>query len=108
SRGPVARDGDSVTGPVDQLHEHPELAESFDIVINYILLKDETIERNEKFIESLVKFCFARSVKHLIHISSMSVYSGDVQIVRQDSVVETNAQKKGYYGSVMVAQDLIL
>src|SRR5262245_47877096 len=109
SRGPIAaREGDCASGPVDQLHDHAHLGEPFDVVINYILLKDDTIERNERFIESLLKFCASRSVKHLIHIASMSVDSGEVRTVREDSQVETIPQRKGSYGSLKVAQDLVL
>jgi nucleoside-diphosphate-sugar epimerase len=108
SRGKLARDGDRVSGPVEQLHENPNLAESFDTVINYILLKDEKIDANDRYLASLIEFCKSHAVKHLIHISSVSVYSGDVTDVHEDATVETIPEKKGSYGSLKVAQDLYL
>ena len=109
SRGPVRADGDRVTGPVDQLHDNPHLAgETFDTVVNYILLKDEKIEPNDRYLESLLKFCTSHGVRHLVHISSVSVYSGDLTDVHEDALVETVPERKGSYGSLKVAQDLYL
>lgn len=105
SRGSDARDGKSIKGSVFTMHENPHLKEHFDIVINYILLKDELVEPNERFIDSLLKMCANCTVKRLIHISSVSVYSGNVTHVREDSPTETDPAKKGSYGGLKVAAD---
>ena len=56
----------------------------------------------------MLEFCKSHAVKHLIHISSVSVYSGDESHVYEDAIVETVPEKKGSYGSLKVAQDLYL
>ncbi len=81
------------------------LRDPFDIVINYILLKDETVEPNELHMDSLLKFCKQSNVKRLVHISSVSVYGGDVSYVTEDSPIEADPNKKGSYGALKVAQD---
>jgi len=108
SRGSVSRDGIHVTGAVDHMHENPELPGPYDIVINYILLKDETIERNNAYLNSLLRFCESRQVKHLIHLSSMSVYASEQALINEQSIVETVPDRKGSYGSLKVASDLTL
>ncbi len=105
SRGPVAASDNVVTGPVDQLHENPHLDQPFGTVINYIVLKDEPVEPNVKFIESLLEFCRRRSIKHLIHISSISSYKASETNVTEDATDETEPTKKGPYGALKVAQD---
>lgn len=108
SRGKVCRDGNTVTGPVELIHENPHLEGPFDTVINYILLKDESAERNNEYLRALLEFCKARSVRHLIHISSVSVYDSNVSLVDERAAVETDPGRKGAYGGLKVATDLFL
>jgi nucleoside-diphosphate-sugar epimerase len=106
SRGPIAASDNIVTGPVDQLHENPHLLDKpFDTVINYIVLKDEPVEPNIRFMNSLLEFCKRRSIKHLIHISSISSYKASETNVTEDAADETEPTKKGPYGALKVAQD---
>lgn len=105
---PHAKDGPTVTGPVDQLHDNPHLVGEFDTVINYILLKDENIQRNDEYLASLLRFCQDRNVRHLIHISSMSSFSADVTLVTEDALSEADPSKKGSYGSLKVSTDQFL
>jgi nucleoside-diphosphate-sugar epimerase len=105
SRGPVATSDNVVTGPVDQIHDNPHLDQPFDTVINYIVLKDETVEPNVLFMESLLEFCRRRAIKHLIHISSISSYKASETNVTEDAADETEPTKKGPYGALKVAQD---
>ncbi|MDX2116489.1 MAG: NAD-dependent epimerase/dehydratase family protein [Planctomycetota bacterium] len=108
SRGRVAQNGNTVSGPVDQIHDNPHLTGDFHTVINYILLKDDTAERNNEYLASLIKFCQTRNVRHLIHISSVSVYDSTVTLVDESARVETDPNKKGAYGALKVATDLYL
>lgn len=103
-----AADGPTATGPVDLLHTNPHLTGDFDTVVNYILLKDDTRERNNDFLASLLRFCKEHNVKHLIHISSMSSFAADETLVTEDARSETNPDKKGSYGSLKVSTDQYL
>ena len=105
SRGPIGRDGNIISGPVNEIHTNPYLQNTYDSVINYILLHQESIERNLEYIRSLLKFCGQHGVKHLIHISSCSVYRNSVRNVDEDAPIEVDPQKKGPYAAVKAAQE---
>ena len=83
SRGAVSVNGNTVEGAVDEIHTNPHLANSFDTVINYILLKDRSVQDNERYLGSLLKLCEEKQVKHLIHISSISVYKSNVKLINE-------------------------
>lgn len=84
SRGPAEAGGSIVGGPVEGLAENPGLQGRFDAVVNYIVLKDETVDSNARYAEALLRLCAARSVPHLVHISSISVYGPEAIDVRED------------------------
>jgi predicted dehydrogenase/nucleoside-diphosphate-sugar epimerase len=105
SRGEESRDGNTITGKVSCLHVNPLFGENYDTVINYIVLANSSVEENEKYIESLLEFCKKKNVKHLIHISSISVYKANVSVINETAAVETEPRRKGSYGSLKVAQD---
>jgi nucleoside-diphosphate-sugar epimerase len=108
TRGEDSLIGNTVTGNVFQLAENENLALSYDIVINFIIIKNETIEENLRYIKSLDRFCKERSVKRLIHISSTSVYPNDLKFVNEESEIETDPERKGGYASIKVAVDQYL
>ncbi len=104
-RGPVARNGQVVTGPVDRIDENPHLEEPFDTLVNFLLLKDADVEANVDYVKALARFCDKRCVPHLIHISSISVYKSSPFTLTEESEVEEDPEKKGAYGSLKVATD---
>lgn len=108
SRGRIECSSDVVTGPVHQVHENPHLDDSFDTVINYILLSEGSKQENEAYLDSLVRFCEHKGVKHLIHISSISVYKAEEPLITETAEMESDPSRKGGYGSVKVIQDLFL
>lgn len=108
SRGPVTGDDHAITGDVNRLHENPHLPEQIDSVVNYLIVKDGTIADNDAYLQSLVTFCSAHAVKRLVHLSSVSVFAGNVTGVTEDSEVESDPTQKGSYGSLKVAADLFL
>ena len=109
SRGPVAQgdcgDCTTVTGPVDQIHDNPHLRRPFDAIVNYIMLKDEPIPPNLAYLDSLLRLVRERPVPHLVHISSISSYKGNVRVVTEDAELEKEFEKKGAYGSIKAATD---
>jgi nucleoside-diphosphate-sugar epimerase len=99
--------GEVVTGPVAEVDANPHLAASrpFDAVVNYILLKDESIERNVAYTQSLLRFCREASVRHLVHISSVSSHASSAKRIDEQAALETDPLAKGSYGSLKVASD---
>ena len=105
SRGIQGEEEGVVTGSPQRVHANPHLSGRYDTVINYILLKDESVQSNIEYIESLLRLCRERSVSHLIHISSISVYKMSIGLVHEQAEVETNPGKKGPYGELKVATE---
>ena len=95
----------SVTGKVSEIHNNKFLTGSFDTVINFLLLKGESIESNIFYIKSLLEFCRQKQVKHLIHISSVSVYKSSCRLINENAEVEVVPSQKGDYGARKVAID---
>lgn len=104
SRGVEERIDNIITGNVMNMKSNKYL-DSYDTVINFIILKNESIKKNIEYIKSLLEFCQSKKVKHLIHISSISVYPNESKYVNEDSEIENDWQNKGGYASIKVAVD---
>jgi nucleoside-diphosphate-sugar epimerase len=96
SRGKEERDGNEITGDVFEMSSNKYLDSTYDMVLNFILVKDESIERNLAYIKELVAFCKSRSVNRLIHISSLMVYANDQALVDENTEIKKNSDKEGY------------
>jgi 2-alkyl-3-oxoalkanoate reductase len=107
-RGPVGVCGTAVSGSVFSLTDNPHLNRHFDAVVNFILLKDDSLDSNVAFVNELATFVDARRIPHLVHLSSISSYSDDTALIVEDSPTEADPKKKGSYGSLKVATDLAL
>ena len=107
-RGPVGIHGNSVTGSVLALRNNPHLDRPFDAIVNFVLLKDDSLEQNVEFVNELAAFVEARHVRHLVHLSSISSYSDETALIVESSPTESDPKKKGSYGSLKVATDLAL
>lgn len=107
SRGCEKKEGNIITGNVMNMASNPYLG-NYDTVINFIILKDESVEKNVDYLKSLLSFCREKGVKHLIHISSISVYPNDAEYVNETSDIEHNYTNKGRYASIKVATDQYL
>lgn len=108
SRGQEGREGSAIHGDVIQMDSNPHFAETYDAVLNFIIIKNEGIEANLKYVEALHRFCEKHHVGRLFHISSISVYPNDAGYVDEGSPIESDEQKKGAYAAVKVAIDKYL
>ena len=104
SRGSEKRDGNVVTGDVLDMSNNKYLDE-YDVVINYIILKNQSVDENLAYIKSLLDFCKKKKVKNLLQISSISVYPNESKVVDETSEIENDYHNKGGYASIKVAVD---
>ena len=104
SRGKVIRDGNVVTGDVLNMADD-DLLDEYDTVVNYIILKEQSVEDNIAYIQSLLDFCKKKKVKHLLQISSISVYQNEADVVTETTSIEKDYHNKGGYASIKVAVD---
>lgn len=105
SRGPENRFGSSISGDVFKMDENPCFRKAYDAVINFIIINEGGIDVNLSYMRTLTEFCRSKSVKQLIHISSISVYPNCAEYVNESTNIESDVEKKGSYASVKVAVD---
>ncbi len=109
SRGEICEDNNIITGPVKEIDRNPLLRKiEVEIIVNFILLKDESIEENITYVSSLCRFAMNKNVKKLIHISSISSYPNDVKVITEKTDIDHNANLKGEYGAKKVFIDEFL
>lgn len=108
SRGELKRDGNVITGPVFEIDKNPNFSEHIDVVINFILLQQCSVEDNEKYINVLLRFCKNKGISRLIQISSISSYPNSVDIISENTPSEEDIYAKGPYGSIKAIADKVL
>jgi len=108
NRGVENRNGNSITGEVNNISSNKFIDDNIDVIINYLLVKNATIEENIEYIKNLLTLCKKANVKHLIHFSSLSVYKASVKLINENARIETDPKKKGDYGAWKVATENFL
>lgn len=109
SRGEIKKEGNIVTGDVFNMSDNPFLLKTYDVVVNFIIIKGEfSIEKNLEYLKSLVEFCSLRGVKKLVHISTISVYPNTASYVNELSHIECDTIRKGMYASMKLECDKYL
>lgn len=108
SRGELKRDGNVITGPVYEIDKNPNFSEHVDVVINFILLHQCSVEDNEKYIKVLLRFCKNKGISRLIQISSISSYPNNLEVISENTPTEEDIYAKGPYGSIKAIADKVL
>ncbi len=108
SRGEQKREGNTITGTVQELDKNTMFKEDIDVVVNFIILQNATIKENEDYINALLRFCASRSVKRFIQISSISSYPNDASLITESTPTEKRVELKGNYGVIKAAVDNLL
>jgi hypothetical protein len=108
TRGIENKTGNIISGNVNEMHINEHLKKKkYDILINFILIKNGSVEENIKYLESLHLYC-NKHVKSLLHISSISVYSNEAIIVNEETEIEFDSTRKGSYAAVKIESDKFL
>lgn len=89
-----------------EIDKNTSLAPEYDTIVNFAVLKDQSIEDNVKYLEALVRFCSTHNVKKLIHFSSIMVYSRKNKVVNEQTPIESSSttMMRGY-GQIKIATD---
>ena len=104
SRGNEEKVGNVITGDVMFMTDNKYL-DNYDTVVNFIILKEKSIEENIEYLKVLLDFCKRKKVKHLIQISSISVYPNEAVEIDEHSSIESDWHNKGGYARIKVAVD---
>lgn len=100
SRGTPRKEGNLVEGQALALESNQDLHAAYDAVVNFIVLKGESVESNVAYAEQLVRFCNQRAVKLLIHISSVSVYPPDPDRIDESTAIAARGLVRGEYSTL--------
>lgn len=108
-RGTKHIDRNVVFGDVYHLSDNPYLGKCYDVVINFIVIKNGNLQQNIDYLKSVVDFCKTHQVKKLIHFSSIMVYNYQLKEVDENTTIETldDTYKKGY-GEFKIGTDWYL
>lgn len=92
-----------------EIDKNPRLADSYEAVVNFAILKDQSVEDNVSYMKSLVEMCKQKQVKKLIHFSSIMVYNYHLGKLDENSPIDTvaNTMMEGY-GKIKIACDEFL
>ena len=109
SRGEAAgRTGNEISGDVFSMDQNHFFADVYDVVVNFIIVKNGTVRENLDYAMALHRFCESHNVKRLIQMSSISVYPNSADYVDETSPIETDTNRKGKYAAVKIAVDDVL
>jgi nucleoside-diphosphate-sugar epimerase len=96
TRGSEGRKGDFITGDIMNINSNIYLNEHYDTVINFIILKDESVEKNVLFLQELIKFCNKSGVKRLLQISSIIVYDYKLNFINESTPIDLHKKENTY------------
>lgn len=107
SRGTsIKRSNNLIRGNYLEIDKNYELASNYDSVVNYAVLKDDSIQNNIQYIKALLTMCSKHGVKKLIHFSSIMVYDRRLEKIEEASPIEdSNKTNKKGYGQIKIAVD---
>lgn len=89
-----------------EIDKNEDLSKEYDTVVNFAVLKDQSIEDNVCYMEALIRMCKEHGVKKLIHFSSIMVYNYHLGKLDENSPIDTVADTmmEGY-GKMKIAVD---
>ncbi len=100
SRGDSERSGNHITGNVFTIDESKHLSERYDFVINFIIIKNESVGDNLRYARALVNLCNRVRPRALIQISSISAYSRERPRVVETTPISTPGTARGPYAAI--------
>lgn len=105
-RGDACRNHDSIKGNIYDINENSHFDDEYDFVVNYVVVKDQDVEDNIRYIKKLIDFCKSKHIKKLIHFSSIMVYNYQEKSITETTPIERldSTYKKGY-GEIKIAVD---
>lgn len=108
SRGDEGRTNDVVTGPMSDLARNPYLEESYDALVNFVILRNMTVAANVRFACTLLELCRSLHIQRMVQISSVSVYQELLQNVTENSPLKTDPGASGRYAAGKFMTDTFL
>ncbi len=105
NRGPLGREGSTIRGPLESMHENPHFPERADWIINCIILRDRSIEENVAYCGHVLDLARRLKCRGVIHLSSVVTFKFDGGAITEESARETEHKDKPFYSGVKIATD---
>lgn len=100
SRGPSQRNGTTITGDVFDMVSESHLDSHYDHVINFIIIKNDSVSENLRYVSSLLAFCEKIGVQSLLQVSSISVYATNAATVTEATPIAETGTPRGPYATI--------
>ncbi len=96
----------TISGLYTEIDKKQSLAQHYDVVVNFAVLKDESVAENIRYAKALVTMCKEKGVKKLIHFSTIMNYSYGEKNITEETPIEklSKTYKKGY-AEIKIATD---
>jgi nucleoside-diphosphate-sugar epimerase len=108
SRGESMRSGSDVSGDVFLIDENEHLAAGYDFVVNFILIKGDSVRENLAYANALLRFCNRIKPRALLQVSSISTYPRTLREVNEETPIASPGALHGPYAAVKTAFDSAL
>jgi predicted dehydrogenase/nucleoside-diphosphate-sugar epimerase len=94
-----------LAGNSTALANHAVTLQRCDVVLNYLVMKDATVETNVRFLQSLNELLIAIDCRRFIHLSSMSVLPAVSRTLNEKDDPPRNFRQKGAYARLKIAAE---
>lgn len=100
------REGNIIRGNYLTIERNDYLSDEYYAVVNFAVLKNQSLDDNVLYMNSLLAMCKAKCVKKLIHFSSIMVYNYHLGKIDENTSIDTvaNTLMEGY-GKIKIAVD---
>ena len=106
SRGELKKDKNIITGNVLEVGDNHYLTdEHIEVIVNFILLDGESVNKNIEYASSLCKLARKVGANRIIHMSSVSCYANECNYINENTHIDEHPELKGYYGMVKIMVD---
>src|SRR5262245_15974217 len=92
-------------GSIATLMDHAPRLQGCGVVVNYLLLKDASIEENLRFLQVLNQLLAAIKCQRFIHMSSVSVLASAGRCVSEKDDPPNDFRQKGPYARLKIATE---
>jgi hypothetical protein len=106
SRGKESKVRNVIYGKIDEILNNSYFDDEYETLINFVILKDCSIEQNLVFIDNLLKLGTKLQIKKFIHFSTVMTYSYQADNIDEYSEIEDlHKTWKGNYAKIKIAVD---
>ncbi len=92
-------------GSIANITDYASQLQECDVAVNYLLLKDASIEENLRFLQVLNQLLVAIKCRRFIHISSVSVLAPSTKRVSEKDDPPSDFRQKGPYARLKIATE---